>query len=633
MEWINKPLGYLLHLCMSLLSQYALSLVLFTLLTKIVLLPITIWTHFNSIRLVRMTPELNKLKINFFGDRDTINEKTLELYKREHYHPLLSLIPLFAQLILLMGVIDVVKKPSYAMITAADMQCFGIDFTAVAYQVGGLYYLFPIMAALSAIIMCVTQNRSHVLQAQQSNWNKYGMLVISSGLSLYLGIFVSAGVAFYWILSNLFSVLQLYVINHIINPENYIDRKQLEETQRELNLIQSSDKHLTREQLNRQKKDYKRFFSIANKHLVIYSEQSGFYKYFRKIMEWLVQHSNITIHYVTSDPNDVIFKIAEEPEYKGRIQPYFIGERRLITLFMKMDAKIVLMTTPDLGNYHLKRSYVDKNTHYIYLVHGFGSANYTLRKKALGNYDTIFCVNQRQAEEIRAHEALYDQPEKTIVYAGTGLLEDLQDAYASFIAEHTGGHDIKQVLIAPSYQPDNILESCLEPLVDAITSLGYKAIIRPHPQFVKRKPTQWQEIEEKYSGRDLVETEGDFSSNETVYASDLVVTDWSGIGYEFSLSTLKPSMYINTTRKIINPDYQKIDVVPSDTDYRQSLGLSVDPYDTEGMKNCLIDLLENSDRYRIQIQKALEDTIKYKNGSEIGGKYILKYLKESRNEK
>ena len=29
---------------------------------------------------------------------------------------------------------------------------------------------------------------------------------------------------------------------------------------------------------------YKRFFSIANKHLVFYSEKSGFYKYFKEVL-------------------------------------------------------------------------------------------------------------------------------------------------------------------------------------------------------------------------------------------------------------------------------------------------------------------------------------------------------------
>ena len=72
--------------------------------------------------------------------------------------------------------------------------------------------------------------------------------------------------------------------------------------------------------------------------------------------------SNIVIHYVTNDPNDAIFTLAES---EPRIRPYYIGKTKLITLLMKMDADMVVMTCPDLDNFHLKRSYVRKDIEYV----------------------------------------------------------------------------------------------------------------------------------------------------------------------------------------------------------------------------------------------------------------------------
>ena len=69
------------------------------------------------------------------------------------------------------------------------------------------------------------------------------------------------------------------------------------------------------------------------------------------------------IHYVTNDPKDNIFKIAEK---ENKIRPYYIGPMRIIPLFMKMDADMVVMTTPDLNTYQLKRSYVKKDVEYCY---------------------------------------------------------------------------------------------------------------------------------------------------------------------------------------------------------------------------------------------------------------------------
>ena len=60
------------------------------------------------------------------------------------------------------------------------------------------------------------------------------MMILSVGLSLYLGWFVPAGVALYWVASNLFAILQLYLLNWAINPKNYVDYEDLEASKQEL---------------------------------------------------------------------------------------------------------------------------------------------------------------------------------------------------------------------------------------------------------------------------------------------------------------------------------------------------------------------------------------------------------------
>ena len=58
-----------------------------------------------------MQPEINLIKAKYYGNGEKISEEQYELYKREHYQPLADLIPLALQLILLMGVIDVINHP------------------------------------------------------------------------------------------------------------------------------------------------------------------------------------------------------------------------------------------------------------------------------------------------------------------------------------------------------------------------------------------------------------------------------------------------------------------------------------------------------------------------------------------
>ena len=288
-------MSFLYNLC----KNYGVAIILFTLFSKIVLLPISIWVQKNSIKMVKMQPDINKIKINYFGDKDKIAEETAALYKKEKYNALVSLVPLIVQIILLLGLVEVINKPlthildvsenvvtqyeniyldnnkdvdseasslelmvvndikngnanSYESIDGYEdvnkkiidfnlMFC-GMDMSWIAQYEGGIAILIPIIAGLSALIMCIGQNKMNVLQSEQSKANKWGMLIFSVLLSLYLGYFVPAGVALYWTFSNLFAVLNQWVLNIWINPKKFVNFEELEKGQKELKALMSLDK-------------------------------------------------------------------------------------------------------------------------------------------------------------------------------------------------------------------------------------------------------------------------------------------------------------------------------------------------------------------------------------------------------
>ena len=377
MEVLYQALEWIMNGCYAICHNYGIAIILFTLISKIILLPVSIWVQKNSIKMVKMQPEINFLMAKHFGDKDTIAEEQAKIYKREKYHPMASMIPLVIQLLLLMGVIEVIKR---GMTTdGVSMMFLGIDLSLVPSQDGISLIWSPIIAGLSAWIMCVAQNASNVLQAEQSKLNKYGMMAFSVGLSLYLGWFVSIGVALYWVASNLFAVVQLYLLNWAINPKNYVDYEALEKSKKELEKlgqIGTKKRKFNDPESKRERQNYKKFFSVVNKHLVFYSEGSGFYKYYQGMIEYLLEKTNLTIHYITSDPDDQVFEIAKTND---KLKPYYIGEKRLITLMMKLEADVVVMTMPDLENFHIKRSYLRKDIEYIYVPHGMDSLNLTMR--------------------------------------------------------------------------------------------------------------------------------------------------------------------------------------------------------------------------------------------------------------
>ncbi len=615
MNIIAIPLNALMRLCYSWVGNYFWTIVLFTLLTKIILFAVSCWTQRNSIRMVELMPDLNRMKVKFFGDKDTIAEETQKLYQEKKYHPILSTVPMFIQLILLIGVIGAVR----ALLAGTES-----IYSALPVERGGAALLMPAAAGCSALALGLAQNKLNPLQREQSKASQWMTNGLSIAISLALGAFVPLGVGLYWICSNLFTILQQLVLNKVIPPEKYVDYAELAESKKELAEIEGLSSGISAEDKRREKEDYKRFFSVANKHLVFYSEKSGYYKYFQDVIEYLLSHSNVTIHYVTSDSSDQIFEIAKRQPH---IRPYYIGEKRLITLFMKMDADIVVMTMPDLENFHIKRSYVRKDVEYIYIVHYMGSGNLLLRNKALAHYDTIFCAGELQREELRAEERVYGLPERNLLLCGYGLLDHMSAQYEKI---PDTPHERPQILIAPSWQKDNILELCIHPLLSSLLEGDrYSVIVRPHPEFVKRYPQKIADLKTRYHDKldENLTIQTDFSSNETVFQSDLIITDWSTICYDYAYTTLRPVLFIDTPMKIMNPEYQKLSIVPVDVSARNVLGLSIPPEKTDHARQYAEELLQNKDRYAEAILSEREKNIANPgNSGKIGGQYIIKSL-------
>lgn len=622
-----KPLELIMNACYSVSGNYGIAIILFTLISKVILLPVSVWVQKNSIKMVKMQPELNEAKARYFGDRGKIADEEAEIYKKYKYNPFASVIPMLIQLVLLMGVIEVIKN---GMINPEINNIFwGIHLELVPSKVGGLYFLSPILAGASALLMCICQNKSNVLQVETSKASRIITLVISVGLSFYLGFFVTVGVVIYWIFSNLFAIALLYILNYFINPKKYVDYERLEESRKALESLEKikisgKDSKLSAKELaSREKKDYKKFFSVVNKHLVFYSESSGFYKYYERLINYLLENSKLTIHYITSDPDDIIFELAEK---ETRIRPYYIGEKRLITLMMRMDADMVAMTMPDLENYHIKRSYIRKDIEYLYIQHGIGSVNLLLRKGALDHYDSVFCCGETQKNEVKAMEKYNQSKEKILIDTGYFLLDDMIEAYDKMQIKN---NDRKMVLIAPSWQDRNIIDSCIEEMLLQLTGKDFDVIVRPHPQHVRHEKEKLELLKEKYEKDSNIRFQLDFSETDTVWKADLLITDWSDIATEYAFCTKRPVLFINTPMKIMNDEWEKIDVVPLNIKVRDVFGRNINPDQIRDIVQIIDSLFDEKEKYRLQIEDCMsKEVFNLGNSAEIGGKYIIDRIKQ-----
>lgn len=675
MYYICYPLGYVMKWCWELLGNYGLAIILFTLCTKIILLPVSIWVHKNSIKMVMIQPDINFIKAKYYGDRERIAEEETAMQKKKGYSPFATVVPLLLQLLLLTAVLYIVKQPLtnvlhmssetvsalanslginaenqleiikaiqsgvatdasfdgvVSQIKPLDLSFIGLSLGIEPYKAWGLYTLVPVIAGISSLFLCWVMNATNVLQVEQGKFSKYGTTVLSVGISLFLGFFVYTGVALYWVASNVFAIIQQYILNAAISPKKYVDYERLSESRKALadieRLCDGKEKDArAKENAKREKADYKRFFKIVNKHFVIYSERSGFYKYFESLINGLKKKSNITIHYVTSDPDDAIFKLAETDP---KIKPYYIGQKKLITFMMRMDADIVAMTTPDLDNYYIKRSLVRKDVEYIYVPHDMMSVHMGFRKAALDHFDTIFCTGEHVAREVRKTEQVYSLPEKTLVKFGYPLEEKLEKAYEDM---DKTPHTKREILIGPSWQEDNLLDSCVDTLIEQLMCDENHITVRPHPEYVKRYPEKIRLLTGKYAGvpDEKLTFELDFTTNRSTYSSDLLITDWSAIAYEFCFSTKKPVLFVNTKIKMENPEWEKLGLTPAEIYLRNEVGVALEKSDLGRTKAVADELMASGEKYKEKITALLHKHLySYGTDGAEGVRYVLRRLAE-----
>ena len=108
---IGVPFGYLMRLIYSLCNNYAVAIILFTVVTRILLFPVNYKTQKSAARMQLLNPKLEKLRKSFANNPQRLQEEQQKLYQQEGVNPMGSCLPAFIQMFLLFGVIDVIYKP------------------------------------------------------------------------------------------------------------------------------------------------------------------------------------------------------------------------------------------------------------------------------------------------------------------------------------------------------------------------------------------------------------------------------------------------------------------------------------------------------------------------------------------
>jgi hypothetical protein len=318
------------------------------------------------------------------------------------------------------------------------------------------------------------------------------------------------------------------------------------------------------ERLWRPWRELKRFAASPAEHraLVFYSEGAGSWRHFRGVIQELLDTTSLTVSYVTSDAADVALT-----EAGPRTPVYYVGRGgAMAAFFQSLAAQVVIMTVPDLQTFHIKRS--RSVGRYVYLHHSMVSTHMIYRKAAFDHFDSILCVGPHHVEETRQWEHLQGLPAKALVPHGYGLLDDIIQQAGALPPGRAG----KTVLVAPSWGPQGLLETQALPVCKALLDDGHRVVVRPHPRTVQLAPRLLPELQQAIGDRHDFAIDLDREGWTSLAEADVMISDWSGVAFEYAFGLLRPVIFLDTARKVNNSEYGRIHAVPFEVRTRGAIG-------------------------------------------------------------
>jgi hypothetical protein len=331
----------------------------------------------------------------------------------------------------------------------------------------------------------------------------------------------------------------------------------------------------------------------------------------------LTEEKNLQICYVTSLKNDPILSLKNK-----HIFSFYIGDGAIRTkFFLTLKAKILIMDMPDLETFHIKRSKI-YSVHYIYIFHSMFSVHSYLRKNAIDNYDTIFCVGEHHEKEIRSTEKKYNLKQKTLVKYGFGRLDTLLAEKQKF---HQITKDNDLVIITPSYGENNLLIMCGIELIDILLKTKFKVLLRPHFRIFKNSVELIKTIKKRFGEHPNFTLEEGVIPPEKFHNSVSLISDWSGISLEYAFVFERPVIFIDVPKKNLNPDAADILLEPIEISIRNKIGNVVSLDKLEEIPEIIKKSNQDNER-KEQIKKIRSDTVYNIGKSAKIGAYIIEKL-------
>lgn len=273
--------------------------------------------------------------------------------------------------------------------------------------------------------------------------------------------------------------------------------------------------------------------------IVVYSDSKRYWNVFGPIAREF-ESRKIPLVYYTQSPDDPA--LGEKFEY---VKAEFIGEgNKGFAKLNLLNADVCLSTTPGLDVLQWKRS---KNCKfYVHVPHTVDDLS-GYRMFGLDFYDAVLTTGQNQIDLLKHIETLRPNiTKKEFVTVGSPILDSLSLRLSESNRNKQEQKKDRTVLLAPSWGKEGILSKFGSDFISALQATGFKIIVRPHPQTVSSEKEMLNSLMEQFPESEKFNWNFDNDNFEVLNNADILITDFSGIIFDYSLVFDKPLIYADT---------------------------------------------------------------------------------------
>ena len=317
--------------------------------------------------------------------------------------------------------------------------------------------------------------------------------------------------------------------------------------------------------------------------IAIFAEDKRYWNTFETVLDEFEKRKQKVV-YMTCSKDDPVFD--KKYEY---ITGEFIGEgNKAYSRLNLLNASVVLSSTPSLGVFQWKRS---KNVDcYIHIPH-MASDIILYRMFSVDRFDAIILPGKYQEKPLRQLEEIHGIKPRDMELCGIPYMDVMKKRLDA--AGEVPAHE-RTVLLAPTWGENGILTKYGERLIDALVSTGYKVIVRPHPQSFIAEKEIIERLTTKYNDPSKVEWNRDNDNFEVLRRSDILISDFSGVIFDFSLVFNKPVIYTDPSNIDTGVfDAYWIDETPWTFRVLSDLGIELNDSNIDNIKDVIDKCLED----------------------------------------